>query len=72
MMLDYAIISGRSDILEHLLKLGANPHNIDPNNNIHELINDNEINKKIVRQMEKIFTKYGFNVDLHDEDNSII
>lgn len=66
MMLDYAITAGGPDIIDHLLDLGADPHKIPLDNNIHELVSDNDIDKKTIRKMVKVFAKHGFIVNLTD------
>ena len=41
-------------------------------NNIMELFNDGEIEKKVRRKMEKIFLEYGFVVNLREDDDDFI
>ena len=75
MMLRHAITTGRPDILNCLLKIGANPQYIPKNNipkcrTINDLINNGTMSKETVDQMEQIFFKYGFKADLYgDEPN---
>ena len=68
MMLYFALTGGRPDIVDHLLFLGANPHLIDlnPDFDVNQLINDNDIDKKVSKKMEKIMKKYNYEVDLRD------
>ena len=72
MMLEYAIVAGRPDIISHLLDIGANPHHIDPDNNIHELLSDGDIDSKTIKKMENVFAKWKFRVNLHDDSADII
>lgn len=64
MMLEYAIIGGRVDIIEHVLDLGANPNFICKQNYIHELLNDTGIDKKTIIQMEYAINRRGYNINL--------
>ncbi len=71
MMLEYAIISGRPDIVKHLLDLGADPNNV-CENTLHELISDNDISKKKIKLMTEIFFQYGYKVDLNPKANKLM
>lgn len=70
MMLYFSLTAGRPDIVDHLLNLGADPHLVDlnPDFDVNQLINDNDIDKKTVKKMEKIMKNHGYNVNLRDLD----
>lgn len=55
MMLYFALIGGQPDIIDHLLNLGADPQLIDlnPDFDVNQLINDGEIEKKVVKKNGK-------------------
>lgn len=66
MMLDLATSSGRADIIDHLLNLGAKPSYIEPDNYILELISDGDISRSKIKKMEKVYADHGYNANLHD------
>jgi hypothetical protein len=72
MMLNFAIVFGRSDTVDFLLDLGADPNNFDSNNYIHELLVENEINENIIKHMENSFESHGFKVNLFDCQKPLI
>lgn len=71
MMLEYAIVSGRVDIIEYLLDLGANPYLISEHNYIHELLSDNDIDNKIIIQMESVINMRGYKINLTIDNDDI-
>lgn len=74
MMLYFALTGGQPDIIDHLLNLGADPHliDLDPDFDVNQLISDGDIEKKVVKKMEKVMKKHGYDVNLRDLDRSTL